>query len=243
MDTTTEPLSHGDVTEELKFLATVEHALVVEHLTLGCALGHDVATTPPDVTAAAGAANQLAQTDMIRFRDLARGLAATGEAVDTTRATSLPAGTGPGADIGLDPPGGPDPEQMLTRGLAIATAVDDRYRALQPLVTTGDLATVVAEGTTHADSFRAVVDALGSVTPADAIRITRREPADAFEELLLGVSDKLYGLVVAALRDQLSFADSFAGSSFRQLAVSAMFGLDEANRALVHRGLLPTFVA
>lgn len=240
MDATTEPLGQDQVLDELLFLATVEHSLVVEHLTLACALGHGIVAGPPGGSAAARAADDLARTDMIRFRDLARGLTAAGRVLDTARASTISTGAGP---IDLEPPGGPDPARMLDRGLAIAEAVDDRYRALQPLVTTGDLGTVVADGLTHADGFRVVIDALGSTSPADAIVVTRREPADAFEELLLGTSDRLYGLVVAALRDQYAFDQDFAGPSFRQLAVSAMLGLDGANRALAHRNLLPTFIA
>jgi hypothetical protein len=37
------PLTADQVLGELEFLATVEHALVVEYLSVCCALGHDLA--------------------------------------------------------------------------------------------------------------------------------------------------------------------------------------------------------
>jgi hypothetical protein len=45
---------------------------------------------------------------------------------------------------------------------------------------------------------------------------------------------------MAALRERLTPSDVFTGA-FRDFAVSAMFGLDGVNRALVHCGLLPPF--
>jgi hypothetical protein len=41
-DVATGPLSHERVLDELEFLAKVEHALVVECLSVCCALGHDL---------------------------------------------------------------------------------------------------------------------------------------------------------------------------------------------------------
>jgi hypothetical protein len=37
-----EPLTREQVLDELDFLATVEHALIVEFLSVQCALGHDL---------------------------------------------------------------------------------------------------------------------------------------------------------------------------------------------------------
>ncbi len=50
------PLTREEVLEELRFLTTVEHAVIVEDLSLYCALGHDLsaeeggATTQQGVT-------------------------------------------------------------------------------------------------------------------------------------------------------------------------------------------------
>lgn len=65
-------LSREQVLDELEFLATVEHALVVEYLSVGCALGHDLAPEEGGATtnqghAAAGAASDLARGEMIHL--------------------------------------------------------------------------------------------------------------------------------------------------------------------------------
>jgi len=54
----------------------------------------------------------------------------------------------------------------------------------------------------------------------------------------LEVSDRSYGLILKALAEQFAQA-----AAFSDLAVSAMEGLDEINRALVQRGLLPPFTS
>ena len=38
-----DPLNRDQILDELEYLATVEHALVVEYLSVFCALGHDLA--------------------------------------------------------------------------------------------------------------------------------------------------------------------------------------------------------
>ncbi len=58
----------------------------------------------------------------------------------------------------------------------------------------------------------------------------------------MNVSDGIYGRILAALQAYFAQPDSFIAGTFRDLAVSAMTeGLDEINRALVQRGLLPPF--
>jgi hypothetical protein len=48
-------------------------------------------------------------------------------------------------------------------------------------------------------------------------------------------------LVLAALQGRFEQPDSFIAGTFRGLAVSAMESLDDTNRLLVQRGLLPPF--
>ena len=76
---------------------------------------------------------------------------------------------------------------------------------------------------------------------ADLLLATRRDPADEFEARLASVSDRCYGLVLGALTERLAQPDPDVGGSFRRLAVAAMDALDDSNRALAHRGLLPAF--
>jgi hypothetical protein len=125
-------------------------------------------------------------------------------------------------------------------------AVDERYTRLARAVTSdpvfdGDLldrmrSVIVDDGPVHATAFAAIRDSLADVVPADCLRATRRDPADAFEGCLLDISDHGYALTVDALQEQ--FAQQ---AGFSSPAVSAMEGLDAINRVLVQRGLLPAF--
>jgi hypothetical protein len=99
---------------------------------------------------------------------------------------------------------------------------------------------IVEDGPTPAAAVAGLRDALGGLAPVDFLRVTRREPADTFEQRLLNTSDRSYRLILAALQERFASQDFVAGT-FRSLAVSAMEGLDEINRALVQRGLLPPF--
>ena len=100
---------------------------------------------------------------------------------------------------------------------------------------------IVDDGPTHAAAFATLRDSLGDLAPADFLRATRREAADAFERRLLDISDRSYGLILVALQERFAQPDSFIAGTFRGLAVSAMEGLDEINCVLVQRGLLPPF--
>ncbi|GIH03771.1 hypothetical protein Rhe02_18380 [Rhizocola hellebori] len=241
------------VLDELKFLATVEHALVVEALSVRCSLGHDLDAEEGGATSdaardAASAASNLALSAMFRLKDINRLLIKANEDATLERATSITSQTA-GA-IALGPPDLAQLQQLLTRGHHIATAVDRRYERLRPAVTTdpvfdGDLlfnahTLIVDDGPTHAASFAQLRDALGALTPAEFLRATRREAADRFELRLLEVSDRGYRLVLAALRGLFVPEDSVCGA-LRNLAVDAMEVLDHANRVLVSRGLLPPF--
>jgi hypothetical protein len=122
------------------------------------------------------------------------------------------------------------------------------YARLTPAVTSspvfdGDLLTelqtvIVDHGSGHAAAFAAITDPLAGLAPADYLRATRRDAADGFEQRLLDASDRAYALVIAELKDQFRVAGSFSS-----LAVSAMRVLDDINRLLVQRGLLPPFTS
>ncbi|HMG41141.1 MAG TPA: hypothetical protein VK611_07410 [Acidimicrobiales bacterium] len=230
MTTDRDPPTRDQVLDELELLAGVEHALVVEHLTLCCVLGHDLAAedggpTTPEGAAAADAARSLAIQEMFHLKQVSLTLAAAGRPVGLDRATSISSPSVP--EIPLDPPGGTDLGRWSERGAAIAAAVDERFHA--------------QDGPTHAAGFAAVQEALGPRDPAEVVRVTRREPDDGFEERLLAAGFNLYDLVVTALREAYSSPDAPPG--FRQLATSAMSGLDDTHRLLVQRGLLPLFTS
>jgi hypothetical protein len=90
----------------------------------------------------------------------------------------------------------------------------------------------------HAAAFAAITNPLTGLAPADYLRATRRDAADGFEQRLLDASDRAYALVIAELKDQFRVAGSFSS-----LAVSAMRVLDDINRLLAQRGLLPPFTS
>src|SRR5690348_4703068 len=79
--TPTQPLSKDQVLTEVAFLITVEHALIVEYLSVSCALGYDLAGADggpadgPGRAAAAAAKNQ-ADFLMLRVAALVRALSA-----------------------------------------------------------------------------------------------------------------------------------------------------------------------
>lgn len=244
-----EALNREQVLDELDFLATVEHALVVEYLSVGCALGHDLEAEEGGATTtqgrdAASAASALAMGQMFRLKGINRGLVDAGRSAQLGRAFSISSESV--ADIPLDPPSHAQLERVLEREEAIASAVDERYTRLRPAVTSdpvfeGDLLNelrfiIVDDGPTHGAVVATLRNSLGDLAPAEFLRATRREPADPFEGRLLDVSDRSYRLIQAALQEHFALQDSFRG-----LAIAAMEGLDQISRALVQRGLLPPF--
>jgi hypothetical protein len=254
------PMTADQVLDEVAFLATVEHALIVEYLTVSCALGHDLdpadgGATTPQGQAGASAATSLAQSQMFRLKNVNRALVTAGREAQMGRATAIsepaPGGGSPGGgpEIALSPT---DPAvfgHLADRELAIATAVDQRYRRLAPDLPSlfaGDVldaltSAIVDDGPTHADAVADLNDAVSGAAPADLLRATRREPAGTLDQHLLNIGDQTYAQVVAALTQQFTQTDDFVAGTFRSFAVAAMTTLDEIDRALVQRGLLPAF--
>jgi hypothetical protein len=251
-DPSSEPLTSEDVLDELELLATVGHALVVEYLSVSCALGHDLEPQDGGATSsqgrdAAATASRLAQGEMFHLAEINQALVVAGRPAQMGRASSI--STAAGAEVSLDPPTADQLQQLVQREKAIGIAVDERYARLIPAVTTAhfadellaELRPVIEAGTTHATGVGSLRDALGDPAPADALRATRRDTTDAFEQRLLDVSDRVYRLVTSALNEQFGQADLFTAGGFRSLAVSAMTALDDSHRLLVQRGLLPPF--
>jgi hypothetical protein len=245
------PLTSAQVLDELEFLAAVEHALIVECLSVHCALGHDLAAdeggaaTQPGSDAAAAAAS-LAQSQMFRFKNITSALLGAGRgSAQLGRADSISSPSV--APVPLGPPTAAQLGQLPDREEGIARAVDERYTLLAPAVTSAPVfagqalddlqSVIVTSGPTHAAAFASLREALGTLAPADVLRVTRRDPADAFEQRLLDISDQSYALTLSIL----GFQFTPDGGFFLGLAVSAMNGLDAINRVLAQRGLLPPF--
>lgn len=247
--TASAPLTQAQVLSELYFLATVEHALVVEALSVSYAFGTDLdADEGGAITdqgrAVADAASSLAQSQMFLMKGVNLALAAAGQFTDLGRAASIAGAAG--ASIPLDPPGLPQLLQLAAREQAIAAAVDARYANLSPAVTApvfdgdllGQLQHVVEAGTTHAAGFSGLLDALSGLEPGGYLCATRRTASGGFEERLLAASDGCYSLLLASLQEQFG-----QQSGFSSTAISAMDTLNTVNHALVQRRLLPPFTA
>lgn len=224
---TTAPSTTEQVLDELEFLASAEHALITEYLTVGYALF----VALPD---ASGVAANLAQSQMFRLNDVCRALVAAGRSPTLDRAASI---TADAAEIPFSPAGPDAYTDLLDRESAIARAVDDRYRGLAPSAGP-DLAELVGEsGPTHVDALQSLRDAIGDPAPPGLLRTVRFEPGNATESTLLGASDSAYRVVVTALRAM--YGAEF--SDYRQIANTAMQALDAINRVLAQGGLLPSF--
>src|SRR5262249_10713028 len=99
------PLTREQVLDELEFLARVEHALVIECLSVCYALGYDLGpdeggpTTEPGSEAAGAAMSLAQQTEMFHLDDLNTALVHANRLAQLDRAVSIPGG--PGSDIPL----------------------------------------------------------------------------------------------------------------------------------------------
>jgi hypothetical protein len=217
------PLTSSQVLDELEVLASAEHALITEYLTVGYAL-------LVDLPAASDVAASLAQSQMFRLNDVCRALAAAERLPTLERAASI-------TDITFSPAGPDAYGDLLVRETAIAKAVDDRYRALAPSVGPGLAELVGKFGPTHVDALQSLRDAVGHPAPPGLLRTVRFEARTESESALLGASDSTYRVVVTALRAM--YAAEF--SDYRQIANTAMLALDAINRVLAQDGLLPSF--
>jgi hypothetical protein len=223
---TTAPTT-DQVLDELEFLASAEHALITEYLTVAYALSVHL----PD---ASGVAANLAQSQMFRLNDVCRALVAAGRSPTLDRAASITVGA---VDIPFSPAGPGAYADLLDREYAIARGVDDRYRGLAPSASP-DMAELVGEsGPTHVDALQSLRDAIGDPAPAGLLRTVRFEPGNDTESTLLSASDSAYRVVVTALRAM--YGDEFG--DYRQIANTAMLALDAINRVLAQAGMLPSF--
>jgi len=243
------PLNREQVLDKLEQLADVEHALIVEYLTVSCALGHNLLAEEGGATSAQGreaasTAVSLAQNEMFHLKDICGALVEVGRTPQLGRASSIADASG--GQVSIDPPSAEQLRDLLKREQTIAAAVDAAYAGLAPALTPdlfeepllGRLRNVAESGAAHGVGTTSLRDALGDPPPPDFLRVPRRESNDSFEQGLLRASDLAYRLVTSALRDNFAQPEVFG---FRSLATSAMDALDAVNRALAQRGLLPPF--
>jgi len=248
----TQPLTRDQVLDEVAFLITVEHALIVEYLSVSCALGYDLAGADggpadgPGRAAAAAARNQ-ADFLMLRVAALVRALSALRPTGGFDRAIEIADASG--TKISLDPLAG-RLEDLADRERAIAAAVDARYARLIPAMAVSasgedafsdDLRTAVQQGTNHASAASAVLEPLAGQPIAGLLLATRRFGSTDAEKALSQASDRTYWLLTGALAN---FYGSLGGDDpgvFRAAALNAMDILNLLNAAMVHAKLLPSF--
>jgi hypothetical protein len=121
----------------------------------------------------------------------------------------------------------------------VAAAVDASYARLRPHVGE-EHSFLVDSGVEHVSSLAEFRSSLADVPPAVYLRATRLQPADDLERGLFALSDRYYGLIVAAVGAGFAY-DAEVGGVLLMRAVSVMDGLREVNRALVERGVVPAF--
>jgi hypothetical protein len=244
------PRTREQVLDELDFLATVEHALIVEYLSVQCALGHNLlpehgGATTDDLRTLAHDIGNLAIEQMRHLKSVNRALTDGGRPAQVGRPDSI-------AGIALGPPSAAQLQQLVEREEAIAAAVDERYERLRPAVESESplledrlrerVRSVLAVCTNHTEDVAFLRTALHGLAPADFLRATRRETTDSFEQRLLAVGDQTYGLLLEIVRQWLGPQEDFVFIPFQDWAMRAMNDLDDIHRLLVQRGLLPRFV-
>jgi hypothetical protein len=246
-------LSRDQVLDELDVLATVEHALCVEYLSIHCALGHDLPPADSGATAqhvhdAAQAAFVLALGEMHHLHRINLALTHAGRPAQVSRASNI-AGVSV-AEIALGPPCAVELERLLDREHEIAAAVDAKYARLHPAVASqhplfeGDvlerMSVLLDPSPDHSTPLGALEEQLESVNSDDYLRATPRDPANPLERSLLELSDRYYALIVATLQAWFAHEDQL-GTELPGRAFATMDGLHATNGLLVERGLLPAF--
>jgi hypothetical protein len=223
---TTTPLSQGQALDHLEYLATVEHALVVEYLTVGYALQAGY----PDASRTAGA---LAVSQMRKLSDVCGALSAAGRIPSLERAATI-------ADVPFSPAPPAAYRHLVDRETTLARAVDDTYRALAASASAGkDFTGVIDEGMTHEAGLAGLWTALGDPVPDGLLATVRFDPQTDAEADALAGADAAYRVVVTALRAK--FADTEAFNAYLEIALTAMSAVDGVGRALARNGLLLSF--
>jgi hypothetical protein len=205
------PLSRDQVLDEVEFLLTVEHALIVEYLSVCCALGYNLAAADGGPATQSGrdaatAARTLADLLMLRVGRLVRALSGMRTIEVLGRARGIVDATG--TEIPLGPPTREQLEHLLEREESIAAAVDARYARLGPAMAAGSpegeafpdkLRTEVKQGVHHADAVSVLRDRLAGEPIADLLRATRRVGSTDAEKALLQSSDLTYAQLLSDL--------------------------------------------
>jgi hypothetical protein len=248
-------LTRGQVLDDLQYLSTVEHALCVNYLQIHYALGGDTEPEPSAggsaarVSAAAQESLSMAVDQMRHLRRVNHALVLAGRIPILHRATHLVPSSGPAIPFG---PFTPELfERFPERDKSIASTLDQRYARLQSAVSApdslfeGDLLDQInfalGSAADHTTAVGVLANHLTGLEPAEYLRATRVEPADQLERTLLELSDRYYRVIVPTLAASFE-NDQLVDEQLLPLAVSTMDRLNDVNRLLVKRGMIPGFV-
>jgi hypothetical protein len=248
-----QPWSRDQILDEIEFLLSLEHALIVEYLSVCCALGYDLDPAhggPVNETSrqAAAEANNQADLLMLKIRGVVDDLSALRTVTALGRAREITDAAG--AAIPLEPPSREQLEHLLEREEAIAAAVDARYARLVSAMYAAEAAgevfpaglrTQMEGGTHHVDGLSGLRDFLAGQPIADLLRATRRDAGTDAEKALLQSSDRAYAQILDALGNFYRDLNGELSGDFRVGALVAMDDLKNVNHSLVRAGLLPPF--
>jgi Ferritin-like len=242
----------GEILDQLDELASIEHSLCVEYLSIHCALGHDLepaddGASAQHVAQAAQAASNAAFSEMRHIRVVNRALVKAGRSPQLARASSIRLESG--SEVALGPLDSQQLERLPEREREIASAVDDRYARLRRAVESptpvfegellSEMTSLLSPGPDHSGLASALTEELHGIPPSEYLRALPRQPGDELEQRLLDLNDNCYRLVVGNV--QIWFEHEDEVFTARGQAIDTMNALNMINRLVVERGLLPAF--
>lgn len=255
-----EPLTVEQAIAELRYLATVEHALCVEYLYAHYSLRAPMAL-PLDTDASQATIFRAAQDIFTIAVDEMRHLRWVNEALELL---GEPAELGRAAVIGrsLRQPFALQtltPQQLAwfiqveAPSQQVGTQLDGMYvRLLMSIESQPSLfpeherlvsmiKLIVDEGVDHHRRFLAVQEQLAAHSPNDYLRTMTMDPEPPRLRALQELSDQSYALLLGSLALTFSFGDRATGSLMEQ-ARRAMFNMHETNHYLASQGASPRFI-
>jgi hypothetical protein len=245
---------HDDVFAQLAALASLEHSLCVEYLSVHCSLGHEREPASQEdhaqrIAQAARDASVAAFSEMRHLRAINSLLAQAGREIQLERAETVAGASG--SLVAFSPLSRPQLEGVVARERELGSAVDATYTRLRTSLESAsptvegnlleDITGIFGAEPDHSGLAAALESGLAGIPPSEFIQAEAREPRDEHEERLLALSDGCYSLVVDALR--IWFEHGEEVFTARSHAIDAMTALNGANRLLVEQGLVPSFTA
>lgn len=254
-------MTRQEVIDELRYMATVEHALCVEYLYAHYSLnapiklpesGADAQTR--SIFAAADEVFRVAVDEMRHLRWVNEALELLGEKPSVERATCI--GRQLQREFSLHPltPEQLDwfievekPSQALNE-----TDIDGMYVRLHTSIGCQPqefperdrlvhlIKLIIDEGEEHYERFTSVRRHLSSLHPSAYLRDLKDPPSGSKAAAWQNLSDKHYDVLLSALRESFSLGDR-AGGVLLEQSRRFMFSLHETNHLLARNGARPRF--